>query len=147
MNNIKSYIILNKKTNYTIYLFITISLIVFISLTVLTQFKYKKYYDVIGQVLKIENEFKLVLYIAPQKLEVLKKNNKLIINNKEYTYKVNQIDNEYIVSDDLNNYLKIILDIKLTKEEKIENNILKVRIQESNKKIINYLKEYLRKGV
>lgn len=147
MNNIKSYIILNKKTNYIIYVFIIVSLIIFISLSFLTQFKYKKYYDVIGQALKIENEFKLVLYIAPEKLEVLKKNNKLIINNNVYSYKINFIDNEYTISNDLNNYLKIILDIRLKEKDKIENNILEVRILESNKKIINYLKEYLRKGV
>lgn len=142
MNSIKSYIILNKKTSNIINMFILISLMIVITLIVITQFKYIKYYEIKGMVVKNNDDYKLQLYIAPDKLNVIKNNKKIIIEEKEYEYKINSIDNEYTI----NNYLKVIIDIKLLEKDKINNNILQIKIQESNKKLFYYIKNYLLKG-
>ena len=145
MNNIKSYIIINKKTNLITKLFISISIMILITLSILTQFKYKTYYQTFGQVIKENNNHKLTLYIDPYKLKVIKNNNLIIIDDKKYNYTIDLIDDEYIVSDNLTNYLKVILNVNLKQEDKINNNILEVRILESDEKIIYYLKEYFKK--
>lgn len=142
MNNIKSHIILNKKTNNIINMFILISLMIIITLITITQFKYIKYYEIKGMVVKNNEEYKLQLYIDPNKLNVVKNNKKIIIEEKEYEYKINSIDNEHTI----NNYLKVTIDIKLLEKDKINNNILQTKIQESNKKLFYYIKNYLLKG-
>ena len=142
MNNIKSYIILNKKTNNIINMFISISIMIIITLIVIIQFKYIKHYEIKGIVIKNNEEYKLQLYIDPDKLNVVKNNKKIIIEEKEYEYKISSIDNEYTI----NNYLKVTIDIKLLEKDKINNNILQTKIQESNKKLFYYIKNYLLKG-
>lgn len=147
MNNIKSYIILNKKTNLITKSFLLISLIIVITILIIFQIKYIKYYQTIGQVIEENNVYQLNLYLDPYKLKILKNNNKLIIDNEEYFYSIKYIDNKYLISDNLDNYINVILNVNLKKKDRIVNNILKVKIQESNKKIIYYLKDYLKKGV
>jgi len=147
MNNINSYIILNRKTKFITNIFILISIIIIIALLLITQLKYKKYYQTNGQVIKENNIYQLSLYLDPYKLKIFKNNNKIIINEKEYIYNIKSISDEYIISNDLKNYVKVILDINLNKEDKIVNNILNLKILESNKKIIYYLKDYFKKGV
>lgn len=146
MSDINSYIILNKKTKFIINFFIYISILVFLSLIVVSNFKYKKYYQTIGQVIKNENAYQLSLYLCPYQLNIIKNNNKLTIDNLEYTYNINHIADEYIIFNDYNKYLKVILDIDLKEKDKIINNTLQVKILESNKKIFYYVKEYLKKG-
>ena len=145
MNNIKSYIIINKKTNLITELFISISILVFIALLILTQYKYKKYYQTIGQVTKENNKYKITLYIDPYKLNIIKNNNTMLIDKDNYSYTIDYIDNEYLISDDLNNYLRVIINVNLKNKDRINNNILNIKILESDKKIISYLKDYLRK--
>ena len=146
MNDIKSYIILNRKTNLTTKMFIYITIIIFITLLILSQLEYKKYYQTKGQVIKENNMYKITLYIPLYKLEIIKNNNKLTIDNQEYIYQLEKIDNKYTISNDQKTYLQIILNINLKEEDKIINNNLNIKILESNKKIICYIKDYLKKG-
>ena len=50
MNNVNSYIILNKSTNKLIKLFIITSLFIVLLLVLTLNIKYKKYYYLYGQV-------------------------------------------------------------------------------------------------
>ena len=147
MNNIKSYIILNKNSNLITKLFLFISIIIIIVMFVVFQIKYSKYYQTVGQVIEENNIYQLSLYLDPYKLKILKNNNKIIIDNEEYFYSKKYIDNKYLISNNLDNYINVILDVNLNKKDRIVNYILNVKILESNKKIICYLKEYLKKGV
>lgn len=147
MNNIKSYIILNKNSNLITKLFIFISLLIVIAILTIFQIKYSKYYQTVGQVIEENNTYQLSLYLDPYKLKILKNNNKIIIDKEEYFYDIKYIDNKYLISDNLDNYINVILDVNLKKKDRIVNNILDVKILESNKKIICYLKDYLKKGV
>lgn len=147
MNNINSYIIINKKTNFITKIFIYISLSILISLTIVLNFNYKKYYYTKSNVTKINSNYNLVLYLSPEKLKIIKNNDSVFIDNKKYNYKINSISNEYIISNDFNNYIEVILDINLKEKDKINNNILEIKFLESNKKLFYYLKEYLKEGV
>lgn len=146
MNDIRSYILLNRKTNFIIKLFIIISIIMFITALVISQFKYEKYLKLIGQVVVEEKNYKLSLYLNPYQLDIIKKNNKLVIDNLEYIYSIDYIASGYIITDNCNNCLNVVLDINLKKKDEIVNNVLQVKVLESNEKLFYYLKRYFKKG-
>ena len=143
MNNVNSYIILNKSTNKLIKLFIITSLFIVLLLVLTLNIKYKKYYYLYGQV---DNNYRLILYCVIKYLEVLKKNNKVVINNNTYNYKILSIDTNYTVLNNTNNYIQVVIDINLNSEDKITNNILKLKVLVSNKKLFYYLIDYIKKG-
>lgn len=143
MNNVNSYIILNKSTNKLIKLFIITSLFIILLLVLTLNIKYKKYYYLYGQV---DNNYRLILYCDIKYLEVLKKNNKVVINNNTYNYKILSIDTNYTILNNTNNYIQLVIDINLNSEDKITNNILKLKVLVSNKKLFYYLIDYIKKG-
>ena len=143
MNNVNSYIILNKSTNKLIKLFIITSLFIVLLLVLTLNIKYKKYYYLYGQV---DNNYRLILYCDIKYLEVLKKNNKVVINNNTYNYKILSIDTNYTILNNTNNYIQLVIDINLNSEDKITNNIWKLKVLVSNKKLFYYLIDYIKKG-
>ncbi len=143
MNNVNSYIILNKNTNKIIKLFIITSLFIVLLLILTLNIKYKKYYYLYGQV---DNNYRLILYCDIKYLEVIKKNNKVVINNDTYNYKILSIDTNYTILNNTNNYIQLVIDINLNSEDKITNNILKLKVLVSNKKLFYYLIDYIKKG-
>lgn len=143
MNNVNSYIILNKNTNKIIKLFIITSLFIVLLLVLTLNIKYKKYYYLYGQV---DNNYRLILYCDIKYLEVIKKNNKVVINNDTYNYKILSIDTNYTILNNTNNYIQLVIDINLNSEDKITNNILKLKVLVSNKKLFYYLIDYIKKG-
>lgn len=143
MNNVNSYIILNKSTNKLIKLFIITSLFIVLLLVLTLNIKYKKYYYLYGTV---DNNYRLILYCDIKYLEVLKKNNKVVINNDTYNYKILSIDTNYTILNNTNNYIQLVIDINLNSEDKITNNILKLKVLVSNKKLFYYLIDYIKKG-
>ncbi len=143
MNNVNSYIILNKSTNKLIKLFIITSLFIILLLVLTLNIKYKKYYYLYGQV---DNNYRLILYCDIKYLEVIKKNNKVVINNNTYNYKILSIDTNYTILNNTNNYIQLVIDINLNSEDKITNNILKLKVLVSNKKLFYYLIDYIKKG-
>lgn len=143
MNNVNSYIILNKNTNKLIKLFIITSLFIVLLLVLTLNIKYKKYYYLYGQV---DNNYRLILYCDIKYLEVIKKSNKVVINNNTYNYKILSIDTNYTILNNTNNYIQLVIDINLNSEDKITNNILKLKVLVSNKKLFYYLIDYIKKG-
>lgn len=143
MNNVNSYIILNKSTNKLIKLFIITSLFIILLLVLTLNIKYKKYYYLYGQV---DNNYRLILYCDIKYLEVIKKNNKVVINNNTYNYKMLSIDTNYTILNNTNNYIQVVIDINLNSGDKITNNILKLKVLVSNKKLFYYLIDYIKKG-
>lgn len=143
MNNVNSYIILNKSTNKLIKLFIITSLFIILLLSLTLNIKYKKYYYLYGQV---DNNYRLILYCDIKYLEVIKKNNKVVINNNTYNYKILSIDTNYTILNNTNNYIQVVIDINLNSGDKITNNILKLKVLVSNKKLFYYLIDYIKKG-
>ncbi len=126
MQLIDSYIILNRKINKTTLLFVIITIIFILSLIIISQFKYKKYYFTIGQVIKENNEYRLVLYLDPYKLNVIKNNQELYIEDIAYNYKIISIENDYSLLNNLQVSLKVYLKIDLIEKDKIENITIKI---------------------
>ena len=118
---------------------------ILVSLLIISQFKYQKYYQTTAQVTKENNQYQLTLFVDPYKLKVIKNTDKIIIDDYETFYKIESISNEYFINNN-NCYLQIKLNVKLEDKDKIINNILQVKFLESNKKIIYYLENYLKKG-
>ena len=147
MNNISSYIIINRQTKHLIKFYIYISLIVFVSLILILNIKYKKYFQTKAIVINDNVNYNLNIYLSPNKINIIKSNNSIIIEDKEYNYKIKSISKDYILSNDFNNYIEIILEVNLKEEDKINNNILEVKLIENDQKLFYYLKDYLKEGV
>ena len=128
---------------HLIKLFIITSLFIVLLLVLTLNIKYKKYYYLYGQV---DNNYRLILYCDIKYLEVIKKNNKVVINNDTYNYKILSIDTNYTILNNINNYIQLVIDINLNSEDKITNNILKLKVLVSNKKLFYYLIDYIKKG-
>ena len=147
MNSIKSYIILNKKINIYIKRFKMITILILITMIILCQIKYKSYYFTTAQVIKNDNYYQLLVLIPEDELSIIKENNNLIIEDIIYDYKIINIDNDYVLTNNNKLYLKVVLSIGLRKKDMIVNNLLQVKILKSNKKIFYYIKDYFVKGV
>jgi len=144
MSDIKSYIILNKKTSFIIKLFIIISIMIFVTLIIISQIKYTKYLKINGYVLENDNKYQLSLYLSPYELKIINNTNKLIIDKIEYEYKIDYVAKDYVILNN-RNYINVVLNINLSKKDKIVNNILNLEIKESNKKLFYYIKDYVMK--
>lgn len=147
MNDIYGYIIINRKTKLVTNVFVFVSILIIASLIIVSQFKYVKYYRTYGQVINDSNKYQLALYLNPYYLNVIKSNNNLKIDNINYEYKISYIGSEYVISNNCNNCLMVVLDIDLKNEDKIINNMLNIEVLESDKKLFCYVKYYFLKGV
>ena len=131
-------IILNNNKYHFIYNISTILIIcicVFIYVTNI--YNYQTYYTAKGKM--IDN--KLELLVSIDDIKYLTKQNNLMINNKQYSYQLISISDELYVDELYNNYKYLYLDIKNLNN--INNYVYELKIKKENKKIIEYLKDYL----
>ena len=131
-------IILNKNKYHPIYnigIILIIILITFIYIA--TIYKYQTFLITKG---KINNNY-LELLLDLKDIEYLSKQNELLIDNKIHSYKVISIGENLYIDDQYNNYKYVYLEVNnLTN---INNYVYEVKIKKENKKIIEYLKDYL----
>lgn len=144
MNSIQSYIILNRKTNNITKFIIYLIILMFIFFLFLMHLKYTKYYTTVGQVINENDYYQLLVYVPIDKLKIIKENQSLFINNIKYNYKISYIYDYYTISNQVDNYIKVILDIKLENKDKIVNNLINIKIVESKEELFYYLKKYLK---
>ena len=86
----------------------------------------------------------LTTYIRNKDLKYLIRNNKLIFNNKEYSYKDIIISEENYVDKD-NDIAKLVyLRTDLESIYLIDNYMLTAKIEKENKMIISYLLSYIK---
>lgn len=144
MNSVQSYIILNRKTNNITKFIIYLIILMFIFFLFLMHFKYTKYYTTVGQVINEKDCYQLLVYVPIDKLKIIKENQSLFINNVKYNYKISYIYDYYTISNQVDNYIKVVLDIKLENKDKIVNNLIDIKIIESQEELFYYLKKYLK---
>lgn len=138
-----SYII-NKKTSLSIILwiiFLIISFIIFIIISL--KYEYYIYQSYFGYVKKIDDSFYTIIYVARDKIDELSKSN-LLVDNKEYDFKVVSISEEYFTIDDKLCY-QVILDFDVEEEDKIENNIIDIVLKNNKTTIYQELKKGIKK--
>ena len=131
-------IILKKQKYHPIYnvgLILIIITLIFIYISFI--YKYKTYYITIGTI-KNNN---LELLVSLDNIKYISNNNILEINDKKYTYNVIKISEELYVDESLNNYKYIYLDVENLSN--IDNYVYEIKLEKENKKIIEYLKDYL----
>lgn len=132
------YIILNRKPTIIISIFIYtfilfIALILYLS-NILT---YTSYYKKNSCITYINNNYLLKLDIPIDKLNLVTKQNQIILDKNKYKYQVYKIDNN-ITS---NNYQTVYLEIyNLEDSYKFNNYCIKVLLKDKEQKIINYIK-------
>ena len=131
-------IILKKQKYHPIYNIGTILIIItLIFIYVSFIYKYKTYYITKGTI-KTNN---LELLVNLEDIKHISNNNILKINDKVYRYKIDSISEELYVDESLNNYKYIYLDVDNLSN--IDNYVYEVKIEKENKRIIEYLKDYL----
>lgn len=135
-----SYII-NKKTSLSIFIWIILLIMSFIIFIIISfKYEYYLYQSYFGYIKKIDNSFYTVIYVEKDKVNELSKSN-LLVDNKDYSFKIVSISEEYFVIDNKMCY-QVILDFDLKEEYKIENNIIDIVLR--NKKTTIY--QELKKG-
>ena len=131
-------IILKKQKNNFIYnigtiLLIIIFLFIYISFT----YKYKSYYTTKGTM--IDGNIKLLVTI--EDIKYLLNNNNLQIDNAVYKYQIKNISENIYIDESYNNYQEIYLDVEGINN--LNNYVYDIKIEKENKKIIEYLINYL----
>lgn len=123
--------------------YIVIILILIITFFALP-YKYKTFINLNLTVKSVDNEYVLTTYIKNKYLKYLINNNKLIFNNKEYSYKDIIISEENYVNKD-NDIVKLVyLKTDLESIYLIDNYMFTAKIEKENKMIINYILDYIK---
>lgn len=138
---INSYKILNRKIS-TISKIFQLNLIIIIILVIwgIINLEYQSFIKLHSKILNFESYYTLEILIPTKEVKQITKQNKVIINSKEYTYTVSKIDNNCIFKNN-QNYQKIYLSIPSLEENYLINGYeLDLKIPKEKKKIINYIK-------
>ncbi len=139
---IDTYYILNKKCNFSIYVFI-LNVIILLSYIIygMNTYIYQTYIQLHSEIIIKNSLFYLEVLIPEKEVSNVVKEEKIIINQKEYQYKVVKQDNRITYLNHVN-YQKCYLEINhLDKEYQKEGYHLLVKIPSKRRKIIEYFKE------
>lgn len=131
-------IILKKQTYHKIYnigLILIIILLIFLYISCV--YKYQSYYISRG----IVKDNTLELLVNLDDIKYFYNQNIIKIENRDYKYQIKSISEKLYVDESLNNYKYLYLEVNNLKY--INNYVYEVKIPKENKKIIEYLKEYL----
>ena len=139
MNDILDIEIILKRQKYpyiyNIGFILLIILIIFLYISCV--YSYQSYYITKGTVK--DNTLELLINIDD--IKYINNQNKLTIDNHIYNYRIKSISENLYVDEYLNNYKHIYLEVPNLSN--INNYVYEVKLQKENKKIIEYLKDYL----
>lgn len=131
-------IILKKQKYHPIYnIGYILVIIIFIFIYISYIYKYKTYYITKGTI----KDNNLELLVNLNDIKYISNNNILKIDNIIYSYHISKISKEIYVDESLNNYKYIYLDVDNLSN--IDNYVYEVKLEKENKRIIEYLKDYL----
>lgn len=137
-DNIDIEIILRKQKYHPIYNIGTILIIILlVFLYVSCTYKYQTYYITKGT---IKND-KLELLVDINSIKYIYDNNILTIDNINYQYYLESISEELYLDESLNNFKYLYLNVNHLSN--IENYVYELKIKKENKRIIEYLIDYL----
>lgn len=131
-------IILNKNKYHKIYNIGTILIIIILTfIYIISIYKYQTYIITKGKIK--DNQLELLVEI--KNIEYLLNNKELIIDNKNHQYIIKNISDNIYVDELYNNYKYVYLEV--TNLSNVNNYVYEVKLKKENKKIIEYLKDYL----
>lgn len=139
MNDILDIEIILKKQKYHQVYNIGFILIIILLISIYVSFiyTYRTYY--ISKGTMINGNLELLVNIDD--IKYITNNNSLKINNISHNYIVKEISKELYVDESLNNYKYIYL--KVNNLNNIDNYVYDVKLVKENKKLIEYVKEYI----
>ena len=114
-------------------LFIIVVLILIIMLILSKSINYEKYYTNSGVLISDKT---LKVYVSNNDLEALTSNRIIKIKNKEFAYTIDSISNVFSGN---SYYNEVIMNVDITEDLNIENNVLKFKILLSKKTILEYI--------
>ena len=125
-NNI-SYVLKKQTPKLIKYWLIIIIISLIIIFVILLKYKYYKCFNYVGYVKKVEN-FLVYIYVKEENISSIN-DSKIFIDNKEYSFNVMNISDDYYLVDNDNYYL-MELDIPLEPKYLINNNIINIIVKE-----------------
>jgi len=139
---IDSYIILNRKINPIIKIFLlNICIIIVLLIWGINTLNYKSFFHIHSKVTNFNSYYVLEVLIPKKEVNQIIKQNELFIGDKKYKYITYKIDNDIIYKDNIN-YQKLYLKVNnLDKDYLFNNYRLDIKILRDNKKIIKYFIE------
>ena len=139
---IDSYIILNRKTNFIIKVFIfNILIIGLFVIWGINTFYYQTSFLLHSKILNFNSYYFLEVLIPVKEVNEITKQNKIIIDGEFYDYQVYKINSD-VLYENYTNYQKVYLEVIDLKEKYRKNGYqMDVKILGKKKKIIDYLKE------
>lgn len=139
---IDGYIIMNRKSNLIIKVFIfNICIVIILVIWGINTFEYQKKLKFHSRISNFNSYYLLEVLVPIKEVSQVIKENKLLIDDISYDYEINDIDEVLIVEKNVN-YQKIYLLVNdLDNTYKINNLILDIKIPVSKKKIIKYFIE------
>ena len=135
---IDSEIILERRIEPLIYVYILIIIVTILSLIIfLTLFHYKTYYKVKG-VVENSDDYYIRVYVPLDDSDYIVSNDIVRIDKKEYKYKIVLIDSELLI-DNYNTYESILIKVDLPSKYKFNNLSLNLQFLKEDKRVIDYI--------
>ncbi len=139
MEYIDSVIILQRKINLLVYVYIMIIIVIILSLIIFFILcHYKTYYTIRGVVINEDNCFYIRIYAPLEKVKYITDNDVVMINRREYKYNVVMIDSEYF-TDNIFTYQIVKIEAQLDNNYKFNNLTIDLKFLKDNKRIIDYI--------
>ncbi len=136
---IGSGIIFSRKIEPLIYVYIMMIIVIALSLIMfMTLFHYKIYYKVKGIVQFDDEKYYIRLYIPLDKISYLTSNDVVMIDKKEYSYKILSIDEDFF-TDNVNTYQIVYIEINIPSKYKFNNLSLDLHFLKEDKRVIDYI--------
>ena len=139
-----SFIINNKNIQMPLFIKI-IFLFLLILFIFLLNYKISLYNTFDARIIRMEDSY-YVQVLVPMDIQTFIQSNKFLVDNKEYEYEIDNINEEY-VSYNNKNYMLVNITSNLDKSYNIENNYLKIKQPTKKDTIFNILLKKLKKGM
>lgn len=139
MKYIDNEIILQRKIGSMVYVYIMIIIVIMLSLIIVCILcHYKTYYCVRGVVIEENNNFYIRVYIPIENIKYTTNNDIVMIDGKEFKYKIISIDSEYF-TDNITTYQIIKMEVNIKDKHKYNNLTIDLKFLKDEKRVIDYI--------
>jgi len=133
------YFLNSKKDNIVVTWTMLLIIFFLIFLNIAFNYKYEISDKYVGYIKKIEDEFKVVLYVLESEVSNLSKSS-LLVDSLKYDFSIDSISHEYYIIEN-EKYYEVILDVELSDSYLIENNIINIVMKKDVTTIYNEFKK------
>ena len=135
-----AYYVINKKNNKIVkWWLLIVSFILIIVISISLFYEYKIFSTHQGIIKNINNNYYVTMYLKEPELKQFNQK-KMYINNKEVSKKILEISDEYEITE-LGNFRLITIDTKVKNKDKINNNIIEIKLLEKKTTIMKEIKK------